>query len=398
LQARARRWRLERADAGHHRLSADLILLVDDEEQIRKLLESSLQRRGYDVLVATDGIEALRQIRAKMPDLIVTDVNMPNMNGFELTRRLRADHRTARVPIVMLSARKQADDILTGYAEGADEYIAKPVEMAVLAAKIEVLIKRIKATAGEVIKRGRVVVFLRGKGGAGATTLAVNCAVGLAETKMYKTAILDLSLEFGNVASHLNLKPQHTLANLADTQPDQLDDATFATFLAQDRSGVQLCVGSDVPEHAELVTVSAVQQSIDRLRRSSDYLMVDTPPSFTQQTLAAIDMADGACVITEPHVASMKAGRDCLDVLDKLSFPRERTLLVVNRTTQTGLETDEVARFFNRRPDIVVPFTSAADDAADRGRPIVVLHPDNAASKQLRDLAARLTVLAPAGR
>ena len=379
-------------------MSADRILLVDDEEQIRKLLETSLQRRGYEVVIATDGIEALRQIRAKLPDLIVTDVNMPNMNGFELTRRLRADHRTARVPIVMLSARKQADDILTGYAEGADEYIAKPVEMAVLAAKIEVLIRRMKATAGEVARRGRVLVFLRGKGGAGATTLAVNTAVALAETKMYKTAVLDLSLEFGNVASHLNLKPQHTLADLAETPPEHLDDATFATFVAQDRSGVQVCVGSDVPERAELVTVSAVQQSIDRLRRGSDYLMVDTPPSFTQQTLAALDTADGACVVAEPHVASMKAGRDCLEVLDKLSFPRERVLFVVNRTTQTGLETDEVSRFFNRRPDVVVPFTPAFDDAADRGRPMIVLHPDNVASKQLRDLAARLTVLAPAGR
>jgi pilus assembly protein CpaE len=379
-------------------LSADRILLVDDEEQIRKLLESSLQRRGYEVVVASDGIEALRQIRAKLPDLIVTDVNMPNMNGFELTRRLRADHRTARVPVVMLSARKQADDILTGYAEGADEYIAKPVEMAVLAAKIEVLLKRMKSTAGEVLKRGRVLVFLRGKGGAGATTLAVNTAVALAETKMYKTAVLDLNLEFGNVASHLNRKPQHTLADLAEIQPDQLDDAMFATFVAQDRSGVQVCIGSDVPEHAELVTVSAVQQSIDRLRRGSDYLMVDTPSSFTPQTLAAIDTADGVCVVSEPHIASMKAGRDCLDVLEKLSFPKERTLLVVNRTTQAGLDADEVARFFNRRPDIVVPYTPAFDDAADRGRPIVVLHPDNASAKQLRELAARLTVLAPVGR
>ena len=379
-------------------MSADRILLVDDEEQIRKLLETSLQRRGYEVAVASDGIEALRQIRTKMPDLIVTDVNMPNMNGFELTRRLRADHRTARVPIVMLSARTQADDILTGYSEGADEYIAKPIEMAVLSAKIEVLLKRMKATAGEVITRGRVLVFIRGKGGAGATTLAVNSAVALAETKMYKTAILDLSLEFGNVASHLNLTPQRTLADLAGTQPEQLDDATFATFLAQDRSGVQVCVGSSLPERAELVTVGAVQQSIERLRRGSDYLMVDTAPSFTQHTLAAIDSADGICVICEPHVASMKTARDCLEVLEKLSFPKERILLVVNRTTQAGLETDEVARFFNRRPDIIVPFTPAFDDAADRGRPIIVLHPDNAASKQLRDLAARLTVLAPAGR
>ena len=119
---------------------------------------------------------------------------------------------------------------------------------------------------------------------------------------------------------------------------------------------------------------------------------------MTSSSTATDSSGRCACVVTEPHVASMKAGRDCLEVLDKLSFPKERILLVVNRTTQTGLETDEVARFFNRRPDIVVPFTSAFDDAADRGRPIVVLHPDNAASKQLRDLAARLTMLAPASR
>src|SRR5206468_7101000 len=137
---------------------------------------------------------------------------------------------------VMREAPKKPDDLLTGYAEGADEYNAKPVEMAVLAAKIEVLLKRMKATAGEVIKRGRVVVFLRGKGGAGATTLAVNSAVSLAETKMYKTAVLDLNLEFGNVASHLNLKPQHTLTDLADMQPDQLDYATVSTAIAHDRS------------------------------------------------------------------------------------------------------------------------------------------------------------------
>ena len=127
-------------------MAGEKILLVDDEEQIRKLVSTYLTRQGYDVATATDGYEALKAVRMKAPDLVITDVMMPNMNGFELTRRLRADYRTARIPILMLSARKEADDILTGYSEGADEYIAKPVEMAVLAAKIDVLIKRMRAT------------------------------------------------------------------------------------------------------------------------------------------------------------------------------------------------------------------------------------------------------------
>lgn len=375
------------------------ILFVDDEEQIRKLLSTYLQRQGYQVTVATDGHEGLRAIRAKVPDLVITDVTMPNMNGFELVRRLRADHRTARIPILMLSARKQSDDILTGYSEGADEYVPKPVEMSVLSAKIDVLLKRMRATAGETVKRrGRVLVFAHGKGGIGATTLAVNSAVALAETKLYRVALLDLNLEFGNAHVHLDLKPERTLADLAHLDPAQVDDSAFAPLLQQDRSGVQLVSGAAAPEDAELVTVPLVQHGIDRLRASTDYVLVDTPATFSQHVLAALDAADGVVVIAEPHLAALEAAKDWLDVLEKLSFPRERTLLVLNRTTQSGLETDQITRFFNRRPEVVIPFTPVFDEAADRGRPLVALRPDNVAAKVMNDLAAQLTVLAPAGR
>jgi pilus assembly protein CpaE len=376
------------------------ILFVDDEEQIRKLLSTWLTRHGYEVSVATDGWEALKAIRAKAPDLVITDVNMPNMNGFELTRRMRADHRTARVPVIVLSARKQADDILTGYAEGADEYIPKPVEMAVLAAKIEVLIRRFRTTKGDAVAKrgGNVVLFLHGKGGVGCTTLAVNAAVALAATTIYRVSLLDLNLEFGNAPMLMNLTPPRTLADLAEDSHEQLDEGTFGRYLEQDRSGVRVLAGCDVPERAELVTVPAVQQAIDRLQMQSDYVVVDAPASFSQQVLAALDVADAVVVITAAHLPSLKATKGTLDVLEKLSYPKERAVLVVNRTSSAGLEMDHVARFFNRKPDIVVPYTEACDDAADRGRPLTVLHPDSAATKAIRDLAARIAVTAPAGR
>jgi DNA-binding response OmpR family regulator len=134
-------------------VTGERILYVDDEPQIRKLLSTYLTRQGYEVVTANDGYEGLKAVRASAPALVITDVMMPNMNGFEMTRRLRADHRTARIPVLMLSARKDADDILTGYSEGADEYVAKPVEMAILAAKIDVLLKRVKMTSGDLVKR-----------------------------------------------------------------------------------------------------------------------------------------------------------------------------------------------------------------------------------------------------
>jgi DNA-binding response OmpR family regulator len=376
------------------------ILFVDDEEQIRKLLSTWLARHGYEVTVANDGWEALKAIRTKAPDLVITDVNMPNMNGLELTRRLRADHRTARIPVIMLSARKQADDVLTGYAEGADEYIPKPVEMAVLAAKVEVLIRRFAATPGEAVAKrgGNVVLFVHGKGGVGCTTLAVNAAVALAATTIYRVTLLDLSLEFGNAPMLMNLNSNRTLADLAENAHEQLDEATFLTYLEQDRSGVRVLAGCDVPERAELVTIPAVQQAIDQLQKQSDYVVIDAPASFSQQVLAALDVADAAVIVTSPHLPSLKATKQALEVLEKLSYPVERTVLVVNRTSAAGVEMDHIARFFNRKPDVVVPYTEASNDAADRGRPLAVLHPDSAASKVIRDLAARIAVAAPSGR
>jgi pilus assembly protein CpaE len=381
-------------------LAGERILFVDDEEQIRKLLSTWLARHGYEVTVANDGWEALKAIRTKAPDLLITDVNMPNMNGLELTRRLRSDHRTARIPVIMLSARKRADDVLTGYAEGADEYIPKPVEMAVLAAKVEVLIRRFAATrGGAVAKRGgNVVLFVHGKGGVGCTTLAVNAAVALAATTIYRVSLLDLNLEFGNAPMLMNLTSARTLADLAEDAHEQLDETTFATYLEQDRTGVRVLAGSDVPERAELVTVPAVQLAIDHLQKQSDYVVIDAPASFSQQVLAALDVADAAVIVTAAHLPSLKATKQALEVLEKLSYPTERTVLVVNRTSSAGVEMDHVARFFNRKPDIVVPYTEACDDAADRGRPLTVLHPDSAASKAIRDLAARIAVAAPAGR
>jgi pilus assembly protein CpaE len=376
------------------------ILFVDDEEQIRKLLSTWLTRHGYEVSVANDGWEALKAIRAKAPDLVITDVNMPNMNGLELTRRMRADHRTARIPVIMLSARKQADDVLTGYAEGADEYVPKPVEMAVLEAKIEVLIRRFRTTKGDATAKrgGNVIAFLHGKGGVGCTTLAVNSAVALAATTIYRVTLLDLNLEFGNAPMLMNLQSARTLADLAENAHEQLDETTFGSYLEQDRSGVRVLAGSDLPERAELVTVAAVQQAVDHLQKQSDYVVVDTPASFSQQVLAVLDVADAAVVVTAAHLPSLKATKQALDVLEKLSFPQERTVLVINRTSVAGVEMDHVARFFNRKPDIVIPYTEASSDAADRGRPLTVLHPDSAASKVIRDLAARIAVAAPAGR
>lgn len=378
-------------------MAGERILFVDDEGQIRKLLQTFLQKHGYVVTTASDGYEALREIRRQRPHLVITDVSMPNLNGLELCRRLRAEAGTARLPIIMLSARKQADDILAGYAQGADEYVAKPVELAVLAAKVELLLRR--SREGDAAKAagtsGRVAAFLHGKGGVGTTTLAVNGAIALASTMIYRVTMLDLALEFANCAMLLDLKPPRTLADLADVLISDMSDDLFDLFVAAHPSGIRLVTGADSPELAELVTVPAVHHALERLRATSDYVLVDCAATFTQHTLAAVDAADVIAVVTAPHLASMKSALDIIRVLEKLKIPKERVLLVLNRTTASGLSVEQVARFFGHKPEVVIPFTPPFDDAADEGKPLVLTAPQNVGSVVMRDLAAQLTVAAP---
>ena len=168
--------------------------------------------------------------------------------------------------------------------------------------------------------------------------------------------------------------------------------------MTPDKSGVELVISADSPENAELVTVPLVQQGIDRMRAAADYVVVDTPATFSQTVLAALDASDAIVLVADPHVAGVRAAKNWLDILDKLSYPQERSMLILNRTSQGGLENDQVARHLGRKLDVIVPFTTVFDDSADRGRPLISLHPDNSAAKVMRDLATRLAVLAPVSR
>jgi two-component system alkaline phosphatase synthesis response regulator PhoP/two-component system response regulator VicR len=102
------------------------ILAVDDEPNIRRLLEVNLQRAGYQVTTASDGQDALEKFSRARPDLVLLDVMMPRIDGFEVLRRLKADPGTAGVPILMLTAKAQDADIFNGLRSGADFYLTKP--------------------------------------------------------------------------------------------------------------------------------------------------------------------------------------------------------------------------------------------------------------------------------
>jgi two-component system phosphate regulon response regulator PhoB len=118
------------------------ILVVEDERDILELVAFNLRRAGHDVTTAATGREALRLIESRTPDLIVLDVMLPELSGTEIVGRVRTNPATAHVPILLLTARSQESDQVTGLASGADDYVTKPFSVKVLTARVEALLRR----------------------------------------------------------------------------------------------------------------------------------------------------------------------------------------------------------------------------------------------------------------
>lgn len=124
--------------------SGPRILVVDDEESLRELVGSALRFAGYRVATAPGGMEALHEIRSAPPDLVVLDVNLPDVDGFEVCRRMRRDG--IQVPVVFLTARDDFSDLRTGFSHGGDDYLTKPFSLEELALRIDAVLRRTTAT------------------------------------------------------------------------------------------------------------------------------------------------------------------------------------------------------------------------------------------------------------
>jgi len=136
------------------------ILVVDDEEDILELVRHVLAREGYDVICVETGESCLKQARQRPPDLIVLDLMLPGIDGLDVCKALKAEDNTRSIPIVMLSAKGDEADIVTGFELGADDYITKPFSGKVLSARIKAVLRRQGEPDDneEVIRRGNLLI------------------------------------------------------------------------------------------------------------------------------------------------------------------------------------------------------------------------------------------------
>jgi DNA-binding response OmpR family regulator len=126
------------------------ILVVDDEVNIVRLIQVNLERAGYQVETANNGVQALEKIRANRPHLLVSDVMMPEMDGFELLSNIRRDNALEDLPVIMLTAKASDKDVMAGYSRGADMYLTKPFNPAELLSFVKRILQAQNASDGRI--------------------------------------------------------------------------------------------------------------------------------------------------------------------------------------------------------------------------------------------------------
>ena len=170
------------------------ILLAEDEPTMRRLMGMLLGRQGHQVIEAENGAPVVDLIIQHQPDLILLDIMMPVVDGFETLRRIRATPGIDDIPVIFLSAKSQIEDRVDGLRMGADDYLIKPADPKELMARIDSVMLRSRRTARRI--KGKVFGFVGAKGGVGVTTVVTNMAIYLHQTGKSILAA-DMHLAFG---------------------------------------------------------------------------------------------------------------------------------------------------------------------------------------------------------
>lgn len=236
-------------------------------------------------------------------------------------------------------------------------------------------------------KDGKIVTVFSAKGGVGKTTLSTNVATHLAMAGA-KTLLIDLDLAFGDVAISLQLMPGQSIFD-AVAMSGHLDEEALRQLVTKhESSGLDVVCAPNDPGDADRIPVNVVTELLKVARQHYEFVVVDTPPSFTEHVLAACDMSDRLLLIATLDIPAVKNLRVALDTLDMLGSPKDARTIVLNKSdAKVGLRPDDVVTAIKTPIAVNIPNSITVPASVNRGVPIVLDDPRNPVSVSIRELA-----------
>ena len=393
------------------------ILVADDIAETRENLAKLI---GFEVdmtIVASadGGQQAVELAKKERPDVILMDINMPDMDGITATEIIA--NTVPESPVIMMSVQGEQDYLRRSMLAGAREFLVKPFSADELVNAIRHVheIEKVKraryqqhasqqqATGAGVggqftgaalqPKRGKIISFFSPKGGVGRTTIATNLAVALHQSTNLPVVLVDGSLPFGDIAVILNMSPKaKTIADLVGSF-DQVDADVLESVLVQHSTGIKVLLAPPTPEAAELITGANMKKVLETLRESYAFVVVDTWPSFQEQVITMLDVADVILTLMTLEITSLKNVRVFMEVAEKLGYADDKVQLVANRHDSSGgIKASDVEASLSRKiSHTIVSDGRALVLAVNRGVPFVISNRDSQVAKDIFTLADKLS-------
>ena len=384
------------------------VLIVDDipetRESLRKLLyfETDLEVVG----TAASGEEALRQAESLRPDIVLMDINMPGMDGITATEAITQKYPFAQV--IMMSVQADPDYLRRSMLAGAREFLTKPftaddlvgsirrvhemgMSRRVSFGRVGVGVEGPTATARPGKRKGKLISVFSPKGGTGRSTIAVNLAIALQTLADHKVALVDASLQFGDVAVLLNLQAARSIADLIPQIKD-LDTDMLTSVLTPHSSGIKALLSPGRPELADLVAPEHLKAILSLMLETFDYVIVDTWSSLHDLMLGILDMSDRIVLIATPDIPAIKNAKLFFEVTDALQYPEERASLIINMADRKGAINIRDIEASIKHPVIArMPVDERSVlQAANEGIPMVFGNRKSPLAQAILELATRL--------
>jgi pilus assembly protein CpaE len=362
-------------------------VIVEPDPTRAETLRSAL---GPTVLVLTS-IDDLRRHLDTRPteDVVVLGASIDQDAAFALADGMRINRPTLGVVLVRrrIDTPLLVEALRAGIREVVEERNLAGVNDAVRRARDVGTAMRHRGGLGEVTDeraRGVVVTVFSAKGGCGKTTLASNLAASLADGGRREVCLVDLDLNFGDVAIVLQLFPAHTLAD-AVPMLETLDLPAVISLLTPHSPGLSALVAPVEPGSADTIPASLITTIISLLREQFAFVVIDTPPAFTDHVLAAFDQSDLIALLATLDIPALKNLKLTLETLDLLNYPRERLRVVLNRAdSKVGLALAEVEKTLRVPIALHIPSSRAVPASINRGVPIMLDDPNHPVSVAIR--------------
>jgi pilus assembly protein CpaE len=386
-------------------VSGTLLVTPDGEfeSQVKRAFDGDLDAERFwdDHIPRTQPETAVRQIAQSQPGVVVLGPGLAAPVTIALAEAFDLLHPEICVVIVAKPStrlweralRAGVREIITPGSE--DDDVREALTRAGSAAARRRATSTIIAQREEA-PRGRIITVMSPKGGAGKTTVATNLATRLALSAPGRVAIVDLDLQFGDVASALGLGPQATIADAARLG-SQLDSTALKVFLEPHPSGLYALVGPHFPAEAEEVSAVTVGEMMEILAEEFDYVVIDTAAGLDEFALSAAERADDLVLVCVTDVPSVRGLRKALDAIDLLGMTKARRHLVLNRSDdKVGLSAADIEATIGVPVEASIPTSRSIQIAVNQGAPVVQSDPRSAAGKAMASLAGHFINQAPA--